>query len=249
MKSRLLLTLFIFVLGTSLQAQTVDQILEKYFEAQGGKDKLKSLKGMKMTAKVNQGGMEIPLEIVNLADGRQYITFSVQGMNIWQNVYDGTSLWSTNFMTMKPEKSDAETTENFKLNIGDFPDVFLDYKTKGYTIELVGKETVDGSETFKLKLTRKPLTVDGKKEDNIAFYYIDTDNYVTLMVEQEVKSGQGKGMISQSTMSDYQEVDGLLFPFSMTQGFKGTPSNPLTITKIELNPTVDSKAFQFPEGN
>jgi hypothetical protein len=91
--------------------------------------------------------------------------------------------------------------------------------------------------------------VDGKKEENISFYYIDTDNYVTLMVEQEMKSGQFKGMVSQGTMSDYQEVDGLLFPFSMTQGFKGSDLQPLVISKIELNPTVDTKAFKFPEGN
>ncbi|MBX2945355.1 MAG: outer membrane lipoprotein-sorting protein [Cyclobacteriaceae bacterium] len=248
MKSRLLFTLLI-LFAANLQAQNVDQILEKYFEAMGGKSKLQNLKGIKMTAKVNQGGMEIPLEIVSLADGRQYTSFSVQGMTGWQNVYDGTSLWSTNFMTMKPEKSDAETTENFKLNIGDFPDPFLNYKAKGYKVELVGKETVDGSETFKLKLTRKPLSVDGKKEDNIAFYYIDTDNYVTLMVEQEIKSGQGKGMVTQTTMSDYQEVDGLLFPFSMAQGVKGMGSQPLVITKIELNPKVENKAFEFPSGN
>lgn len=249
MKIKLLSFLLLVLISSGVQAQTVDEILEKYFEAQGGKEKLSAIQGVKMTAKVNQGGMEIPLEIVNLADGRQYVMFSVQGMTGWQSVYDGTSLWSTNFMTMKPEKSDAETTENFKTSLGDFPDPFLNYKSKGYTAELVGKETVDGSEAYKIKLTKKPLTVDGKKEENVSFYFIDTENYVTLMVEQEIKSGQMKGKISQSTMSDYQEVDGLLFPFSLTQGVKGEGAQPLTITKIELNPTVDNKAFQFPEGN
>ncbi|MBX2971370.1 MAG: outer membrane lipoprotein-sorting protein [Cyclobacteriaceae bacterium] len=249
MKIKLLSFLLLVLIGSGVQAQSVDEILEKYFEAQGGKAKLQAIKGIKMIAKVNQGGMEIPLEIVKLADGRQYLTFSVQGMTGWQNVYDGTSLWSTNFMTMKPEKSDSETTENFKTSLDDFPDPFLNYKSKGYTTELVGKETVDGSETYKIKFTKNPLTVDGKKEENVSFYFIDTENYVTLMIEQEIKSGPMKGQISQITMSDYQEVDGLLFPFSSTQGFKGAGSQPLTITKIELNPTVDSKAFQFPEGN
>ncbi|MBX2963008.1 MAG: outer membrane lipoprotein-sorting protein [Cyclobacteriaceae bacterium] len=249
MKHKLLFTPLIFFTIIFAQAQSVDQVLDKYFEAMGGKDKLQKLKGIKMTAKLSQSGMEIPLEIVNLADGRQYVSFSVQGMTGWQNVYDGATLWSTNFMTMKPEKSDAEATENFKANIGAFPDPFLNYKDKGYKVELVGKETVEGSEAFKIKLTRKPITVDGNKEENISFYYIDADNYVAILVEQEIKSGQMKGMISQSTMSDYQEVDGLLFPFSMTQGVKGSPSQPLVISKIELNPAVDDKAFKFPEGN
>jgi outer membrane lipoprotein-sorting protein len=249
MKIKLLSVLMFVILASGASAQSVDEILDKYFEAQGGKAKLQELKGIKMTAKVNQGGMDIPLEIVTLADGRQYVSFSVQGMTGWQNVFDGNTLWSTNFMTMKPEKSDAETTENFKVNIGDFPDPFLNYKEKGYTVELLGKETIEGTETFKIKLTRKPITVDGNKEENTAFYFIDAENYVTLLVEQEVKSGPMKGKISQTSMSDYQEVDGLLFPFTMGQGVKDMGSQPLQITKIELNPTIDSKTFQFPEGN
>jgi outer membrane lipoprotein-sorting protein len=33
----------------------------------------------------------------------------------------------------------------------------------------------------------------------------------------------------------------------MTQGLKGQPGQPITIKKIELNPTVDNKEFKFPE--
>ena len=69
-----------------------------------------------------------------------------------------------------------------------------------------------------------------------------------IAIQKEIKSGPGKGMTSQVTMSDYQEVDGLYFPFSMTQGMKGKQGGqPITITKIELNPTVDAAAFTFPE--
>ena len=48
-------------------------------------------------------------------------------------------------------------------------------------------------------------------------------------------------------MSDYQEVEGLYMPFSMTQGVKDQPGQPITITSIELNPTVDESEFEFPE--
>ena len=54
-------------------------------------------------------------------------------------------------------------------------------------------------------------------------------------------------MMSEVTMSDYDEVDGIYFPFSMTQGVKGNPGQPITITKIELNPQVDDREFIFPE--
>lgn len=231
----------------TLQAQSVDEIIKNYFENTGGVAKWKALEGIQMNAKVNQGGMEIPLSIVQLKDGRQSTTITFQGKEIKQGVYDGTTLWNVNFMTMKAEKSDDETLENFKVNLGDFPDPFLDYASKGYKVELLGKETVEGAETFKIKLTKKPIKVDGKEEENVSFYYFDIENFVPIMVESEIKSGQGKGMISQGTMSDYQEVEGMMMPFSMTQGVKGGPGQPLTITSIVLNPKVDAASFKFPE--
>jgi outer membrane lipoprotein-sorting protein len=191
--------------------------------------------------------MEIPLEIVQLKDGRQMTKITFQGKEIMQGVFDGETLWSHNFMTMKAEKSDAEATENFKLNINDFPDSFLNYKEKGYTAELIGKETIDGAETFKIKLVKEPVTVDGAEQEDVSFYFFDTENFVPIAVQSEIRSGQGKGMTQEITMSDYQEVDGLYFPFSMTQGVKDGQSSPLTFESIELNPTVDETAFAFPE--
>ena len=68
-----------------------------------------------------------------------------------------------------------------------------------------------------------------------------------MMVHEEVMSGPGKGMIMESKMSDYQEVEGLYMPFSMTQGVKGQPGQPIIINSIELNPSVDQSEFKFPE--
>ncbi len=248
MKLKNLFLLIVLLSGGIAQAQTVDEIIAKYFENTGGLEKWKAVQGIKMTAKVNQGGMEIPLVIISLKDGRQMTVITLQGKEIKQGVYDGATLWSHNFMNMKAEKSDAEATENFKTNLGsDFPIPFIDYKEKGFKAELLGKETVDGTETFKVKLTKKPIKVDGKPMDNIEYYYFDTENFVPLVVESEVTSGPMKGKTGQAKMSDYQDAGGLLFPFSLGQGVKGEQGGPpLTITKVELNPKVESKDFALP---
>lgn len=245
LKISIALLALVFVIPA--QAQTVDEILANYFENTGGLENWKNLEGIKMTAKVNQQGMEIPLEIYQLKDGRQMTIINFQGKEIKQGVFDGETLWNTNFMTMKAEKADAEQTANFKLNMNDFPDSFLDYKEKGYTVELMGNETIDGAETFKVKLVKEPMMVDGNQEDDVSFYFFDVDNFVPIAVQSEIKSGPVKGQTSESTMSDYQEVDGFYFPFSMTQGLKGGEAQPLTIESIEINPTVDDTAFAFPE--
>lgn len=232
----------------TLNAQTADEILANYFENIGGLENYKNIKGVKMTASIKAQGMDLPVEMVQLLGGKQYMKFNLQGKEMTQMSFDGETMWTTNFQTMKAEKSDAEATANMKLENNDFPDAFIDYKSKGYTVELLGKETIDGSETFKIKLIKEPLTVDGKKEESVSFYYFDTENFVPIVVQNEVKSGPTKGMTSETKLSDYQEVDGIYFPFSMSFGVKGNPNaQTMTITKIELNPTIEDSVFKFPE--
>lgn len=244
------ITLFLIAICAtfSLNAQTADEILANYYENIGGLENFKKLKGIKMNAKVNAQGMEIPVEMVQLIGGKQYMKFNLQGKEMTQMAFDGETMWTTNFQTQKAEKSDAEATANMKLESNDFPDSFIDYKAKGYTVELLGKETIDGAETFKIKLTKEPVTVDGKQEESISFYFFDTENFVPIVVQSEIKSGPGKGMVSETKLSDYQEVEGMYFPFSMNFGAKGQPGGQtFTIEKIELNPTIDESAFKFPE--
>lgn len=249
MKIKHLLAVLSLFCVSATQAQSVDDIINKYFENTGGRAKWEALQGLKMTAKINQGGMEIPFDMYQFKDGRAMQVITFQGKEIKQGVFDGSTLWSHNFMNMKPEKSDAEATENYKLEIGEFPDPFLKYKERGLKVELLGKETIDGTETFKIKLTKKPISVDGKPAENIVFYFFDTENYVPLMMESEIKQGPAKGQVSQAKFSDYQEVGGLMMPFSMTQGVKGGGSQTLTISNIELNPKIDDAALKYPEGN
>ena len=244
--NKILLTLLLFFPFNSF-SQSVDEIIDNYFENTGGIDQWRKFKGVKMSAKLSQQGMEIPIEIIQMQGGKQMQIINFQGQSIKAQVFDGEGSWGINMMSQKPEKSDQETTDNLKLDDNDFPDSFMDYKSKGYTAELIGKETVDGTETFKVKLTKEPKTVDGKKEDDITFYFFDTENYVPIAIQTEVREGPGKGMIMEITMSDYQEVEGLYFPFSQTQGIKDQPSIPLIIDSIELNPTIEEKEFKFPE--
>ncbi|MEN8247949.1 MAG: outer membrane lipoprotein-sorting protein [Bacteroidota bacterium] len=239
-----LATIFAFQTTT---AQTVEEIIANYFENTGGADNWKSLKGIKMTASINQGGMDIPITMIMMADGRRHMKFELQGKELVQGVFDGEVMWGHNFMTMEPEKSDSEATENAKREAGDFPDPFLNLEGNGYSAELLGKETVEGTECFKVKLTKKPQLVDGVEVDNISYYFFDTENFVPIVVETEIKSGQMKGQIGIATFSDYQEVEGLYFAFAIGEGIKDMGTQVINITGIELNPDVEDTMFKFPE--
>ncbi len=240
----LLLTLF----STAAFGQdiTVDEIISNYLENIGGVDNWKKVKSIKMSAKLNQQGMEIPIEIVAMSDGRTYTKISFQGMNIMQGVFDGETLWATNFQSMQAEKSDAETTGNFKLEMNDFPVAWIDYNAKVYTAELMGTETIDGSETYKVKLIKEPQMIAGKEVESVSYYYFDTEAFVPLAEDQEVKSGPQAGIVARTSYSDYDEVDGLYFAFSISEGVKDGPSQAITFTAIELNPTVVESLFAYP---
>lgn len=238
-KTLSVLVLLAFVLP--VQAQTADEIIDNYFENTGGADAWNNLQAVQMTAMANAQGMEIPVTILQTKDGKQLIKINFQGQEIVQLAFDGETMWSTNFMTMQPEKADTETLENMKRQVKDFPSPFLNYKDKGFTVELLGDETKEGTETFKLKLTQEPRVVDGKEVPNVSFYYFEKENFVPIMAESEIFQGPMAGQMSTSTMSDYQEVDGLYFPFDM-----GMQGQSVMIKEIVLNPEIDEALFAFP---
>ena len=243
-------TLVLLLIGTQVitTAQTAEEIVKTYIENIGGEEALRNIKTVRMSAKVDAQGMTLPITMINTAEGKSRMSFEFQGKEMVQQAFDGETSWGVNFMTQKAEKSDAEDTENIKRESGDFPEPFLDYKKKGYSVELLGKETIEGAECFKVKFTKKPLLVDGVDVENVQYYYFDTENYVPIVSEQEIKSGEMKGNISQTIFSDYQEVEGVYFPFSINQKLKdGQGGQPVTIEKIEMNIEVDDAIFAFPE--
>lgn len=232
---------FILTAIAPVSAQTADEIINNYFENTGGKATWEKLQGVKMTATASAQGMEIPVEIYQTKDGKQLVKINFQGQEITQLAFDGETMWTTNFMTLQPEKSDAEATANMKKQMEDFPVPFMNYKEKGYTVELMGKETKEGTETFKIKLTQLPIMVDGVAQPNISYYYFDSETFVPIVVESEIIQGPMKGQMNVSTMSDYQEVEGLYFPFALSMSGQA-----IALKEIELNPEIDMAMFAFP---
>jgi outer membrane lipoprotein-sorting protein len=235
---KLLFATILLLIAAPVSAQTADEIIANYVENTGGEEAWGELEATKMVASINQGGMEIPVTIYNTKDGKMAVLVNFQGQEITQMAYDGTTLWSTNFMTMKPEKSNAEQTQNMALNKNDFPSALMNAEKNGYEVELVGTETKEGTETFKVKVVQEPVMLNGKEVPSIHYYYFEKENFVPIVMESTQDTGQ------QITvgMSDYQEVNGLYFPFALNQG-----GQPIEIKEIVLNPEIDESLFVFPE--
>lgn len=241
-KISLVVCALFFTLGTTkTQAQTADEVINKYIETIGGKEKLDAIKSIKMEMVANYQGTEIPIEVSNEKNGKMLVKINLMGKEMTQMAFDGANGWTTNMMTMKPEKMSSEDIENIKNTAGkDFPDPFLNYKEKGYKIEYLGKETKEGTECYKIKLTKLPQLVNGEKLDDVTFYYFDATDNVIVSSETEIKEGPMKGQMATSKMSNYQEVNGIYFPFTMNQF-----GQEMTVKNITLNQSIDPKALEF----
>lgn len=242
---RILFSIGLSVLAFTSNAQmTATEVIDNYFENIGGREAWSKLEGQKMTAEINMG-MVLPIDMYIMKDGRSKISFTMQGQTMVQDAFDGETVWSTNFQSMTNEKADAEDTENRKRSIGEYPDPFLNLDKNGFSAEYIGEETVEGVECYKIKLTKKPVLADGVEVENIEFYYFDKENFVPVLSESEVHSGPAKGQIAQSVYSDYQEVDGLYFPFSITYRTKGGDGQTIELKSVELNPEVSEDLFLY----
>jgi outer membrane lipoprotein-sorting protein len=220
-------------------AQTLDEVLAKHFAAQGGLDKLKAMKSVRMTGTMSMGpGMEAPIVLEKSRPNKMRMEFVFQGLTGIQ-AYDGKNGWMVMpFMGKKdPEAMPAEAMKEME-DQADFDGPLIDWKAKGHTVELIGKEDMEGTPTFKLKVAHK--------NGNIDYTYIDAETY--LVIKQEGKrTMRGTEVESESSIGDYKQVDGFTFPFAMEQGAKGAPQRQkMTFSKIEVNPAVEDARFAMP---
>jgi hypothetical protein len=236
-------TIMLLALGLLLapiaHAQSVDDILAKHYEACGGLAKLKALNTMRVTGSMTMGpGMEAPFTMERKRPGMRRMEFTIQGMTGIQ-AFDGAKTWSVMpFMGKKdPEVGTAEDNKN-AMDDADFDGALVDYRTKGHTIELMGKEPVEGADAYKLKVT--------KKNGNIEYDYLDAETYLLVKTEGKIKR-RGTEMDGETTYSDYKDVDGLMQAFSMEVGTKEMKQK-LAFTKIELNVPLDDARFAVPAG-
>jgi outer membrane lipoprotein-sorting protein len=221
------------------QAQNVDELIAKNVQARGGLAKMKAVSTLRLTGKMSVGpGMEAPVTLELKRPNRMRMEFLFQGMAGIQ-AYDGSAGWQISPFGGKkdPEPMSPEDLKDAQEQ-ADMDGPLVDYKEKGHTVELMGKDKVEGSDAYKLKVTLK--------NGDIQFIYLDTDSFLEIKDESK-RTVRGSEIETETTLGDYKEVNGLLFPFSIQSGAKGHPEKQnITVDKIEVNAAVDDARFKMP---
>jgi hypothetical protein len=226
--------------AASVPLPTVDQVIGKNLEAKGGAEKWQGIKSVKMTGTMTTAqGAEMPLTVYAMRPNfnRQEITMPA-GKAI--QAFDGTSSWIVNPMLGidSPQPVPGPAAEIAK-NSADFDGGLINYKSKGNTIELVGKEKLVEKDVYHLKVTTKGGAVQ--------HYLLDADSGIELKMSAEVDVGGGQKQTFTTEMSNYKKVDGVLIPHTVTQTAGGRTVLRWTINTVEFNSVQDDSIFRLPK--
>jgi hypothetical protein len=231
--------LFILSLSGKIFAQDADEIVNKYVTAIGGLDKIKSIKTIKLVGKVTAGSMDIPFSQTCKRPQMVLMESTIQGMTMKQ-AFDGTRGWTLNpFMGKKEPDVMSKDAEKSVLRNADFEGQLINYKDKGSKIELIGKEDYEGSQVYNIKLT--------DKNNDTTNFYIDANSYFVVKQNDKIKLDD-KEITAESILSNYKQVDGVMFPFSIESK---SPDNPMgnakiIVESIETNIPFDDSIFKMP---
>lgn len=222
-------------LSVDAMAQTVDEIVSKHVAAMGGKTKYETLKTLYTEMDMELQGMEVQTKIYNINKVGFRQEIAIMGTNNLQVIYkDAGWLLMPVQDINEPVDMPREQIDDLRKEL-DLSTELFDYAAKGSKLELLGKETVDGQEEYKLKLT--------DKDGGISQLYVDAASYyITKKVSTQEQEGESEEI--ETVLGDYRKTpDGFVFPYSIIQEKLGVK---VTITKIEVNKPVDESLFKKP---
>lgn len=212
------------------QAQTVDEVISKHVAALGGKEKLSKIQNVVMEGSLNIQGTEIALTVTQVHNKLNRQDITAMGMHGFDMLTDKDGWQYMPFQGMqKPEPKTADEVKKSQSDL-DIAGPLVDYAAKGHKVELLGKEDVEGTECYKIKV----VLAAGKE----VTFFIDPASYMIIRAK-ETRKFNGQDAEMQTDFSDYKEVEGVKMPFSITQQF-GT----VLFSSIKVNQTIPESAYK-----
>src|SRR5213080_1373769 len=226
------------LIGAGARAETVDEIIVQNIQARGGLEKLKAIRTLRTTVKFSDGSFRAEFRQENKRPGKVREEFIIQGMAQIQ-AYDGKTGWQISPFNGRKDPDLMSQDDRKSLIVdGDIDGPLVDYKEKGHQAELVGHDSMEGTDCYKIKLNMK--------NEDIRYYYLDADSYLELKVEIQTTI---RGALQESEVyyGDYEQVNGIYYPFAVEQAQKGSASRAqFSVEKIEQNIPLEDAHFAMP---
>lgn len=234
---RLSALLFVVLVSLPASAQTtptVEQVIAKNIQARGGMSKLAAIKTIRATYTTEEDGK--PVRVVELRKRpdklRRDIVFAG---NTIVFAYDGNSAWQSDSRGKGPTQTPPDLARELKEE-ADIDGSLVNYKEKGSTIELVGKEKLNGADVYKLKITLK--------EGQVRNLYLDGRSFLEVR-ETGFWEQAGKRVDYVTVYKNYHPVQGVLFPFLIEQKNGDEENQSTYLKKIVVNLPIADSVFDI----
>ncbi|HXQ64704.1 MAG TPA: hypothetical protein VN787_07605 [Steroidobacteraceae bacterium] len=234
-----------FLLSTALMAAplTADELIAHSVEARGGAAALAAIKTLQRSGRLVLPGANVEIKVRELKTraGEYRSDLTLQGLTQIQ-AYDGRQAWTVQpFQGRKdPSLMSADEAKGLELSADiDLP--FVDYRTKGHTVEYLGLEEIDGTPAHKLRVRLK--------WGDEAIFWIDPDTWMVIR-ELDRQTIRGADELSQTDYGEYERVAGVYFPMTEEQGPKDADAahrQKVVYEKAEANLTAAPSEFAFPK--
>jgi hypothetical protein len=238
---RRLATFLMVLAAPAAFGYTAAELAAKNLEARGGADRLNAIQSLRLSGKLLVNGDTLELGYVTVVRRPSSIRYDAQLQGLTQvQAYDGSQAWQINpFQGRKdPEKLSADDAKGMSEDAADFLGPLIDYQAKGYTLDYLGTEDIDGTEAHKLRITRP--------NGDVTYVYLDPDHFLEIrVVNRRIEHGVPNETITD--YGDYEKVDGVYVPFAQDSYQKGsTDHQKVQYDKGEANVAADAGEFSFP---
>jgi len=233
-----ILTIGLLTLQPSLFfSQSVEDILEKMIDAQGGRAALEKIQDTVLTGYMEmiQMGLGGSLTTYQKEPNMLRMDATVQGTVVTQS-FDGETAWMTNPITGSTEEMPQVMSEDFvRSALGN--GAFLDPEKFGITYTLTGKELLEGTEYFVLTQNFS----DGFK----ANFLIDPETFLLYKTKTTSKNEVGKDVEVETVFSDYKNIEGILVAHTLITYQDDKEFMNMTITNVEFNTGLEDTWFNL----
>jgi hypothetical protein len=199
-------------------------IINAYFDAIGGKDKVEAIQSKKEIASASMQGMTLEIESKKTNAQQSFLTVKMMGNIMQKQVINKTE----GYMEAQGQRMpmDADALAKALPDTAVFAELVLD----AAQLSLAGIVDVNGTKAYELKVS------DSKS------YFYSVESGLKIKIS-EIQEMQGNTITQETMIGDYRAVDGILFPHTVTQSF-GPQKIDFITSSIELNVSFSDKDFQ-----
>ena len=206
---------------------TIEDVINNYINAIGGKEKLSEITSIEMRATTNIQGTVLEMYSVKNNQNQSMMEMSAMGMTVVKNVFNKYQGYNE-VNGQKIPLSEVEL-EQAIINSALFSELNYDFSL----VELIGTSVVNDEEVYEVKIT----------DNKTAFYSVETGLKLKEVDSQEV---EGNLIVGETYYKNYEEVDGILFAKEINQVSQAIPipgGITFKVDSINLNVETDESDF------